>query len=421
MAHTAKLFTFWLGPIPAVCSSDPEMVQQILTHPDCMEKPFMYDFVKLDHGMFAAKYHIWKVQRKRYNPTFNQKILQGYVPIFEERCQALVDKLRTKAASGASFPLSPHMLRCAMEMVCATTMGVDINQNPGADRLVHLMQTLQSKFFGFENLSTSPLSRLLAFSAVDPVFMFSPVSSTVTVTVINPGCYYRSITSTSFCSTFMEGKLSVDSPCQVFKECLNRKEKENEQFTNNNNDYESDGYRRPQTFINELLDLFQSKQIDEIEILHNIYTMVVAGSDTSGGQMALLVMMLGFHPDLQEKVYQEVIEVFPPGVKLEITFESLRRLEYTEMFIKEVLRLYPIAPNIMRCSLKDVQLMEGLTVPKDTIFIFNIYNLHRRPDIWGPDAEQFDPERFSPERSAGRHPFAFLPFSGGGRNCIGHL
>jgi len=58
-------------------------------------------------------------------------------------------------------------------------------------------------------------------------------------------------------------------------------------------------------------------------------------------------------------------------------------------------------------------------IPAGITFIINFYTLHRRPDIWGDDAEEFNPDHFLPEFVEKRHPYSFLPFSGGQRNCIG--
>lgn len=59
-------------------------------------------------------------------------------------------------------------------------------------------------------------------------------------------------------------------------------------------------------------------------------------------------------------------------------------------------------------------------VEKGTIFGMNFYNLHRWKHIWGEDANEFNPDRFLPENSVDRHPYAFLPFSGGPRTCLGY-
>lgn len=111
------------------------------------------------------------------------------------------------------------------------------------------------------------------------------------------------------------------------------------------------------------------------------------------------------------------MKVFPEA-EPHITTESLKRLQYTEMVMNECFRIYPVAPNLLRENTEDVTLC-GARIPKGSIFGISIYTIHRRKDIWGPDADRFNPDRFSPERSAGRHPFAFLAFSGGSRNCLG--
>lgn len=58
-------------------------------------------------------------------------------------------------------------------------------------------------------------------------------------------------------------------------------------------------------------------------------------------------------------------------------------------------------------------------IAKGTQFVIGIYNLHRNPEWWGPDANEFNPDHFHPDRASSRHSFAFLPFHGGPRMCIG--
>lgn len=61
-------------------------------------------------------------------------------------------------------------------------------------------------------------------------------------------------------------------------------------------------------------------------------------------------------------------------------------------------------------------------IPRGSIILLSFHNLHKDPDVWGSDSHKFDPEHFLPEKIATRHPYAYLPFSGGARNCIGtHL
>lgn len=89
-----------------------------------------------------------------------------------------------------------------------------------------------------------------------------------------------------------------------------------------------------------------------------------------------------------------------------------------EMCIKESLRLYPSVPLVGRLASQDLTTPSGFVIPKGVEILVHIYDLHRNSDIY-PDPEKFDPDRFLPENTADRHPFAYLPFSGGPRNCIG--
>ena len=82
------------------------------------------------------------------------------------------------------------------------------------------------------------------------------------------------------------------------------------------------------------------------------------------------------------------------------------------------MRLYPPAHTLSRMALAEDSL-GGMTVPRGALVTISPYVTHRNPRLW-PDPERFDPERFLPERAMGRPRFAYLPFGGGPRICIGN-
>ena len=128
-------------------------------------------------------------------------------------------------------------------------------------------------------------------------------------------------------------------------------------------------------------------------------------------------MLLANHKNVQDEVRQEIIDVIgdnsqPPS------YSDLQELAYTERCLKECLRIYPSVVLIGRDINEDVQTSTGYIIPKGTMAHIFIYDLHRNPDLY-PDPLKFDPDRFLPENIQKRHPFAYIPFSAGSRNCIG--
>ena len=120
-------------------------------------------------------------------------------------------------------------------------------------------------------------------------------------------------------------------------------------------------------------------------------------------------------------VWNELNEVFSDSDR-PCTLEDASKLKYLEACIKEALRLYPSVPTIERTINEDVE-VDGYQIPAGASISLVFYALHRNEDVF-PDALKFKPERFMQqheEGSAQKHPYAYVPFSAGPRNCIGNF
>ncbi|KAL4123108.1 hypothetical protein QTP88_015338 [Uroleucon formosanum] len=118
-----------------------------------------------------------------------------------------------------------------------------------------------------------------------------------------------------------------------------------------------------------------------------------------------------------DKVYDEIYDIFGESDKT-ITIEDATRLVYLEQVLKEILRMYPVAPLILREMQGDLKIFSSdYILPKGKICVVSILATHYSPDLY-PNSWSFNPENFSPENVAKRHKYSFIPFSGGPRGCI---
>ncbi|KAJ8416525.1 hypothetical protein AAFF_G00358130 [Aldrovandia affinis] len=190
-------------------------------------------------------------------------------------------------------------------------------------------------------------------------------------------------------------------------------------MSNAESDSEADqatGKRR--AFLDMLLKTTDEdgNSLNHKDIQEEVDTFMFEGHDTTAASMNWTLYLLGSHPEEQRKVQQELQEVFGSSDR-PVGADDLRRLRYLECVIKESLRLFPAVPLFARRICEDCHI-NGFKVPKGINAIIIPYALHRDPRYF-PDPEEFRPERFLPDNSIGRHPFAFIPFSAGLRNCIG--
>jgi cytochrome P450 len=143
-------------------------------------------------------------------------------------------------------------------------------------------------------------------------------------------------------------------------------------------------------------------------------TIFLAGHETTANALAWTWALLAKHPDVERRLHAELDEVVGAG---EVMPEMIPRLIYTRMVIAEAMRLFPPAWAIGRRAVETCDI-GGYTVPRDTIVLVSQFLLHRDRRFF-PEPERFDPERWRPEQQHGRPRFAYFPFGGGNRVCIG--
>jgi cytochrome P450 len=150
------------------------------------------------------------------------------------------------------------------------------------------------------------------------------------------------------------------------------------------------------------------------EVRDEVVTIFVAGHETTAVTMTWVWYLLSQHPEAEAELHAELDAVLgdrPP------TPDDLPKLVYARRVIEEAMRLYPPAPGMSRVALADDELC-GVSVRAGTEISVSPWVLHHSARLWEQPL-RFDPDRFSPERSAGRPRFAYMPFGGGPRVCIG--
>jgi cytochrome P450 len=143
-------------------------------------------------------------------------------------------------------------------------------------------------------------------------------------------------------------------------------------------------------------------------------TIFLAGHETTANALTWTWYLLSSSPGVEAKLHAEVDQVLQGRLP---TVRDLASLPYVERVVTEAMRLYPPAWMIGRRAVAEYQL-DAYTVPARSILVMSPYIMQRDPRFY-PDPERFDPDRWTPEFRAALPKFAYFPFGGGPRQCIG--
>lgn len=154
--------------------------------------------------------------------------------------------------------------------------------------------------------------------------------------------------------------------------------------------------------------------VDLRQLRDEVMTLLLAGFETTANALTWALVLLDEHPEVAERLHEEVDRVLGSAVP---TVDDLPRLVWTRAVVEEVLRLRPPVWAIPRVAQRDDE-VAGYRVPAGELVIVVPYVTHRHPDFWS-EPERFDPTRFLPDRRRDVARWAYLPFGGGRRICLG--
>jgi len=172
---------------------------------------------------------------------------------------------------------------------------------------------------------------------------------------------------------------------------------------------------RQEDLLGLLLDARdEGSSLTDGEVRDQVLVFLLAGHETTSTALTYALHLLGQHPGVQHRVRAEVDTIAGDRA---LTAQDVPALGYATMVLKEAMRLYPSAPFLGRRAVQDDQI-GGYHIPAGADVVLAPWITHRHPAFW-EQPERFDPQRFAPEQEKARHRYAWFPFGGGPRACIG--
>ncbi len=374
-----------LGEWPVLVCFHPETVEPILSSSTNIAKSFEYELVKpwLSTGLLLASGNKWRGRRKMLTPAFHFKILEDALHVFNGNGDKLADAFQRQGGNGeTAIDILPFVTNFTLDVILEAAMGKRLDIQEGKASCEY-PEAIHGLLHFFQVRQRSP------WLYPEPLFMLSPM-------------YWKQRKFLKVVHDFTKG---------VIKE---RKA----EFQ-----YEKEAKKRV-AFLDLLLNLQASSngQFSDEDVQEEVDTFMFAGHDTNASAMSWTLLLLACHSEAQKRVLDEQRGIFGDDDAGDVEHAQLSRMRYLEACIKEALRLFPSVPVMGRQLLDDLE-VDGETAPKGATAIVFTYLLHRNETVWGKNAGEFVPERFlegSVESAeAPRHPYAFVPFSAGPRNCIG--
>ncbi len=354
-----------LGGSHILFLNDPELIREILINQASSfikERTQHRMKILLGEGLITSEGEFHRRQRRIAAPAFHRQRIQNYAGMMVEHAAAMRDSWQP----GQTFDMSAAMMQLTLEIVARTLFATDVTQEI---RQINDEVNVIMRLYNY----------LVALPRAEDYLRW-PI----------PGLI-----------RFRKARARLDAV--VYRMIAERR------ATNQDR--------------GDLLSMLlagrdegekNEEGMSDRQLRDEVITIFLAGYETVANALTWTWYLLSENPAAAERMEQEIDHVLDGRLP---TLEDLPELRYTEMVFAESMRLYPPAWAMGRQSTQVVEL-GPYRLPAGTYFFFSQYILHRSPEYY-PEPLRFDPERFTPEQKAARPRFAYFPFGGGSRQCIG--
>jgi cytochrome P450 len=345
--------------------SRPEHAEHVLVqHQDRYVKAFTYRPLKafLGDGLLTSEGSTWQRHRRLVQPVFSHRHVQSFAP-------AIVAATQRRAAQwtpGTTVDVAAEMRTLTMDVIGRVLFGTDLASD--AEPVGEAVTRLQGS---------------MAVATLMPPFL-SPQRTKAIATRIFPGLGRATHTLESLVTRIVDARIATP-------------------------------HAEPSDLLDLLLAAGQDEQpLSREEIQDEVMTLVLAGHETTANALTWALTLLSRYPAARERLAAEVDEVLGDR---DPQASDVDELPWTQAVVSETMRLYPPAWTVERDALEDDNIAGIAVAAGDTVGI-SPYLLHRHPEFW-PNPEGFDPRRFLPDNVSNRPRYAFMPFGGGRRICVG--
>ncbi|MBP6732044.1 MAG: cytochrome P450 [Chitinophagales bacterium] len=349
-----------VGPYHYVNLSDPAYIEHVFLNPDIYVKGRDAKTLRflLGNGLVTSEGEFWLKQRRLIQPLFHKQRLQSFVQKIADSTRLMLNKW--EAYDGKVTDVHNEMTGVTLDIVSQTLMSTEVKGD-------------------FKNISDALLIIMEGMMKIIKVPFWLPTPGNLRMK--------------------RNRSLLDDTIFKIIDD--RRKNKE--------------GYDDLLTMLMEVEDADTAERMTNKQLRDELITIFLAGHETTANALSFAFYLLAQHPEMKQRVADEVKQVIGES---EMTYENVAQLKFTMMVIKEAMRLYPPVWGITRDAAKE-DTIGGYRIKKGDSIAMSPWAVHRLEKYW-ENPLKFDPERFSPERMKNVHRYAWFPFGGGQRFCIGN-
>jgi cytochrome P450 len=319
--------------------------------------------ILIGEGLFTSEGDFWRRQRRLAQPAFHHRQIAGFIGTMADAAKGMLRRWQGLAPRGDTFDLAAEMSRVTLAVVGRTLFSLDLDAEAAT-----VGAALREALVYTNRRTTLYL----------PLPLFVPTTSN---------------------RRFKSARRTLDRVAYEIIETRRRRSTSGDDLLG---------------MLMDARDPDTGKGMSDRQLRDEVMTFLLAGHETTAVTLAWTFYLLARNPHAEAQVREELDRVLGGRTP---TIDDLPKLAYTRMVIEEAMRLYPPVPGIGRQTIGP-DVLGGYAIPPRTLVSIMVWVVHRHPEFWDAP-ERFDPERFTPARAAERPRFAYLPFSGGPRLCIG--